>query len=303
MTAVREIIASAETLEAWHESGCRGERPPGRLRPHEIERVDPLTRLWAEPAYRMIFDPDGRSYADRLPGTGDVIVSDWFLTGGRTRQSRPPSCPPGARATRAEPLIHGATYFDHLATEVEALRAGDHLSSPTGAATRTRRCATAGRRSPNFLPRRERGVVVKGLVWRSHLDKFAYSEEENQHLGEGSRQAGGEVLLDQRVRFGGRIIRSWSSSGIPGPGTDVAFAGGIDLCHSRRDDESITATRRRSQMAKIRRTPPWHDVQLRCRGRWWVHWTLTFRERWNDPAPLDMLSRSRGFGTSCAVPT
>jgi phosphatidylserine/phosphatidylglycerophosphate/cardiolipin synthase-like enzyme len=67
-TAVREIVESAETLQAWHESGCRGRRPPGRLRPHKIERVDPLTRLWAEPAYRMIYDPDGRSYRDRLMG-------------------------------------------------------------------------------------------------------------------------------------------------------------------------------------------------------------------------------------------
>jgi phosphatidylserine/phosphatidylglycerophosphate/cardiolipin synthase-like enzyme len=68
VTAIREIVSSAETLEAWHESGCHGQRPPGRLRPHKIERVDLLTRLWAEPAYRMIYDPDGRSYRDRLLG-------------------------------------------------------------------------------------------------------------------------------------------------------------------------------------------------------------------------------------------
>ncbi|MGZ5380052.1 MAG: phospholipase, partial [Mycobacterium sp.] len=69
-TAVGEIIASAQALEDWHQNGCEGPRPPGRLRPHEIERVDPLTRLWAEPAYRVIFDPDGRSYTDRLLGRG-----------------------------------------------------------------------------------------------------------------------------------------------------------------------------------------------------------------------------------------
>jgi hypothetical protein len=68
VTAVHEIVASADTLEAWHESGREGQRPPGRLRPHKIERVDPLTRLWAEPAYRMIYDPDGRSYRDRILG-------------------------------------------------------------------------------------------------------------------------------------------------------------------------------------------------------------------------------------------
>jgi len=66
--AIAEMTASAEALEQWHSNGCRGSRPAGRLRPHEIERVDALTRLWAEPAYRVIFDPDGRSYADRLRG-------------------------------------------------------------------------------------------------------------------------------------------------------------------------------------------------------------------------------------------
>jgi phosphatidylserine/phosphatidylglycerophosphate/cardiolipin synthase-like enzyme len=65
---VREIAAAAEALDAWHASGCKGPRPPGRLRPHRPERLGLFTRLWAEPAYRMIYDPDGRSYRDRLTG-------------------------------------------------------------------------------------------------------------------------------------------------------------------------------------------------------------------------------------------
>ncbi len=65
-TAVRAITASADALDAWHASGCRGPRPPGRLRPHRPERLGLVTRLWAGPAYRMIYDPDGRSYRDRL---------------------------------------------------------------------------------------------------------------------------------------------------------------------------------------------------------------------------------------------
>jgi len=55
-------------LDAWHASGRSGLRPPGRLRPHKAERLGLLTRLWAEPAYRTIYDPDGRSYRDRLKG-------------------------------------------------------------------------------------------------------------------------------------------------------------------------------------------------------------------------------------------
>ena len=47
-------------------TAASGARPPGRLRPHRPERLGRLTRLWAVPAYRMVYDPDGRSYRARL---------------------------------------------------------------------------------------------------------------------------------------------------------------------------------------------------------------------------------------------
>ena len=67
-TAVQEIADAAHALDAWHASGRSGARPPGRLRPHKPEKLGRLTRLWAEPAYRLFYDPDGRSYRDRLRG-------------------------------------------------------------------------------------------------------------------------------------------------------------------------------------------------------------------------------------------
>jgi phosphatidylserine/phosphatidylglycerophosphate/cardiolipin synthase-like enzyme len=68
----REAFAAfrrqAEQLAAWHEGGSCGPRPPGRVLPHQ--RYDPTTveRLWATPLYRMIYDPDGRPWRDRLRG-------------------------------------------------------------------------------------------------------------------------------------------------------------------------------------------------------------------------------------------
>src|SRR5262249_2639895 len=67
-TSVQEIVAAANSLDEWHAGGRSGRRPPGRLRPHKPEKLGLLTRMWAEPAYRMIYDPDGRSYRDRLRG-------------------------------------------------------------------------------------------------------------------------------------------------------------------------------------------------------------------------------------------
>jgi hypothetical protein len=67
-SAVQEMVAAAEALDGWYDSGRSGPRPPGRLRIHKPERMGLWTRLWADPAYRMFYDPDGRSYRDRLTG-------------------------------------------------------------------------------------------------------------------------------------------------------------------------------------------------------------------------------------------
>jgi phosphatidylserine/phosphatidylglycerophosphate/cardiolipin synthase-like enzyme len=219
-------------------------------------------------------------------------LADWFLTDAE-RGNPSTKVPAWSEGNRAEPLIHGATYFDHLATEVEALDAGDYLFFTDWRGDPDEKMREDGPTIRElFCHAAKRGVVVKGLVWRSHLDKFAYSEEENQHLGEAIEEAGGEVLLDQRVRFGGShhqklvVIRHPSD-----PTRDVAFAGGIDLCHSRRDDSSHRGDPQAVNMAKqYGQHPPWHDLQLRLQGPVVGALDLTFRERWNDPAPLDMLS-------------
>jgi phosphatidylserine/phosphatidylglycerophosphate/cardiolipin synthase-like enzyme len=51
---------SAAALQAWHDSGRQGQRPPGRLRPLKAAAPGHFTRLWAGAAYRTIYDPDGR---------------------------------------------------------------------------------------------------------------------------------------------------------------------------------------------------------------------------------------------------
>ena len=68
VSAVDEIVSAAEALDDWHTSGRKGPRPPGRLRPHKAEKLGMFTRLWAEPVYRLTYDPDGRSYRDRIRG-------------------------------------------------------------------------------------------------------------------------------------------------------------------------------------------------------------------------------------------
>ena len=133
-----------------------------------------------------------------------------------------------------------------------------------------------------------RGVAVHGLVWRSHLDQTGFFATENRHLGEQLQKRGAEVLLDMRVRAGGShhqkfvVIRHRDD-----PARDVAFVGGIDLAHNRRDD---AAHRGDPQPQPLTREygahPPWHDVQVAIQGPAVHDVETVFRERWDDPAPL-----------------
>ena len=49
----------------------------------------------------------------------------------------------------------------------------------------------------------ERGVDVRGLIWRSHWDRIGFFSRENRTLGEHLQARGAEALLDMRVRNGG----------------------------------------------------------------------------------------------------
>ena len=67
-TTAAVVRESADRLEAWHRSGRRGARPPGRLRPYRQPRVEGWRHVWAGAMYRLVYDPDGRSWRDRRAG-------------------------------------------------------------------------------------------------------------------------------------------------------------------------------------------------------------------------------------------
>jgi len=52
--------AAATALEAWHEGGRQGPRPPGRVRFHEPESVPGRHRWWLHTVHQLFVDPDGR---------------------------------------------------------------------------------------------------------------------------------------------------------------------------------------------------------------------------------------------------
>jgi phosphatidylserine/phosphatidylglycerophosphate/cardiolipin synthase-like enzyme len=64
--AFASMQASVKAMDDWYERGCEGPRPPGRLRTHVPERVPRRTKVWAVPVSRLVYDPDGRAWRDRV---------------------------------------------------------------------------------------------------------------------------------------------------------------------------------------------------------------------------------------------
>jgi phosphatidylserine/phosphatidylglycerophosphate/cardiolipin synthase-like enzyme len=137
----------------------------------------------------------------------------------------------------------------------------------------------------------QRGATVKGLMWRSHLDRLRFSSEENRDLSERVNEAGGEVLLDQRVRPAGSHHQKFVVVRHPDrPADDTAFLGGIDLAHGRRDDADHRGDPQSLPFAhQYGPRPPWHDVHVQLRGPAVRDVEDVFRERWEDPAALSRL--------------
>ncbi len=188
------------------------------------------------------------------------------------------------------PLVHGSAYFADLHARLEATEAGDLvLFTDWQGDADERLTGEPGSEVLEVLGSAdERGVDVRGLVWRSHLDQTGFFAAENRHLGERLQKRGAEVLLDMRVRAGGShhqkfvVIRHRDD-----PSRDVAWIGGIDLAHNRRDDAEHGGDPQSQPLAdEYGDRPPWHDVQVRVQGPA-VHAVETvFRERWEDPTPL-----------------
>ena len=221
---------------------------------------------------------------------------EWLLTpaergNGQTRLDDAHRGRAWSEGNLVRPLIHGATYFAELHERIEATGAGDlivftdwqgdadeRLTGEPGSEV----LAVLGRAAA-------RGVDVRGLVWHSRAAAAADAEGDNAEFAGRLRALGIEAWLDMRVRSRGShhqkllVVRHADD-----PTRDVAYVGGIDLCHSRRDDAAHNGDPQSDGMAEeYGATPPWHDVQCEISGPAVHDVETVFRERWEDPAPLD----------------
>ena len=241
------------------------------------------------------FQPGAAPLARPRVPAGKVGLDEWFLTANQrgnstTRlDSRHPDGAAWTTGNRVRPLLHGAAYFAELLAGIRAMGAGDLLLFTDWRGDPDERLDGPGTEVARVLAEAAgRGVIVRGLLWRSHLDRFRYSLQEHRDLGEAIVAAGGECLLDMRVRTRGSHHQKLVVLRHAGrPERDVAYLGGIDLCHGRRDDDVHGGDAQPCPLgAAYGPRPPWHDVQIAIHGPAVADVETVFRERWEDPAPL-----------------
>ena len=98
-------------------------------------------------------------------------TEDWFLTADE--RGNPATVLTGwTDGNAVRPLIHGAAYFARLVAEVRVLEEGDHLFFTDWRGDADERlCPEGPTVGELFSDAARRGVVVKGLMWRSHSDR------------------------------------------------------------------------------------------------------------------------------------
>lgn len=190
------------------------------------------------------------------------------------------------------PLVHGRPYFAELHERIGAMDDGDLVlfADWRGDADEQLTDAPGSTFSAALAAACRRGVDVRGLLWRSHSSRVGFHAHKVRELGEEIEEAGGQCLLDMRVRTAGAhhqkfvVLRHAQD-----PTRDVAYLGGIDICHGRRDDHDHDGDPQPIEMpAVFGPRPPWHDVHVAIRGPAVHDVETVFRERWDDGTPLTL---------------
>jgi phosphatidylserine/phosphatidylglycerophosphate/cardiolipin synthase-like enzyme len=241
------------------------------------------------------------SPAHQPSAEGEPRLDEWFLT--PAARGNPASEIDHRRGdgtawttgNRVEVLVDGAEYFRRLHRELCRLEPGDWVHLTDWEGDPDQRLDGPGSEIGQVLcDLARRGVHVRGLLWRSHPRQAHFAEQDNAALVREVNEAGGELLLDERVRRGGSHHQKLVVLRRARPEDDVAFVGGIDLCHGRRDDPRHLGDPQAVPLnPRYGERPPWHDLQLEIRGPAVGDLSHTFRERWSDPTPFDHRNPAR----------
>jgi phosphatidylserine/phosphatidylglycerophosphate/cardiolipin synthase-like enzyme len=223
----------------------------------------------------------------------DPAVDAWFLPAGERGNAateldrRRGDGRSSTTGNRVELFVHGAPYFRALREAIERAEPGDEIRLSDWRGDPDQFLDDDIELADLLAKVSGQGVDVRGLVWRSHPKVSGFHLEHHVELARRVNDAGGVILLDQRVRPAGSHHQKLVLIRYRDARPDVAFVGGIDLCHGRRDDARHLGDPQPERLDEAYGDrPPWHDVQLRVQGPVVGDLELVFRERWNDPTPL-----------------
>lgn len=215
-------------------------------------------------------------------------IDDWFLTEAE-RGNDATRLSAWTTGNAARTLVHGRTYFAALADALAATAPGDLVLLAGWRADSDELLTDDGPTvAEAFSGAARRGVLVRGLLWRSHLNRLGYHVEQNLTFATGVAASGAEVLLDQRIHALGSHHQKLIV--IRGRHDDVAFVGGIDLDRGSRDDADHHGDPQpNSSDEEYGPTPARHDMQLQLHGPAVRDLEEAFRERWEEPTPVSRL--------------
>src|SRR5690606_10737781 len=135
--------------------------------------------------HRLPTSRAGPAVASADPARWDHPVDDpsrWLLTA--EERGNPATAVPGWTAGNlAEPLLHGSSDFARLVGAVRGRDAGDHLFCTDWRGDPDEKLTDDGPTvAALFTEAVARGVCVRGLVWRSHMDRLSLNKEANRSL-------------------------------------------------------------------------------------------------------------------------
>jgi phosphatidylserine/phosphatidylglycerophosphate/cardiolipin synthase-like enzyme len=223
------------------------------------------------------------------PRTGSI--GDWFLS-DLERGNAATRLSAWTEGNAVRPLVHGRVYYDALASALATAGDGDSVQFVGWRADADQLLLDGGPTVGEALSGAAgRGAKVRGLLWHAHAGVVGSQVGPNRTLALAVNGSGGEVLLDQRVLpFGCHHQKMVVVRHTDRPHDDVAFLGGIDLDHGSRDDADHRGDRQSVGADPVYGpNPAYHDVQLELRGPVVGEAEATFRERWQNPAPMSRL--------------
>ena len=226
-----------------------------------------------------------------------MSVSDWLLLASERGNdatgidSRHGDDHAWSSGNQVRAIVHGRPYFAELHERFCAMQRGDLLlfTDWRGDPDQQLTDDPSSTLSDTLVAACERGVVVRGLLWRSHWRRLGYHSHKHRYLGEDIGDAGGQCLRDLRIRaLGSHHQKMVVLRYVDRPEEDIAYIGGIDLCHGRRDDEDHAGDPQAvdGMSPAYGPTPAWHDVHVAIQGPAVHDAETTFRERWDDSVPL-----------------